>query len=357
MDRTPAFIRWLSLAALADWLITRTLARSAIFMPKSPPVLLVYQVLTLAGQFASVLAALLALLGMGWLAWQLRHAFKGMLSGGLMALAGLSLVFLLLSPGGWSAVTYHLLFMAALVGLIWAGLGSTTPVERKIALLLPALALAAGALYQMMQSLYTALQWPGPAPLATALFNAGEFLAVLTPLGFWWASRRDVGQGVISPGQISSPKVKSTSYAEFTPPPEAGEKDRKRDDAGTSRPHHLYAVIPALIFVAVYFLNPAMTGILTIWSTGLSLYLPWPLYALSLWLAGMVLLRSRGQGTPVGLALLLLAAGGYAPQLSTQVFFGLIGLAMIVPGSPQNSLDGSRQREAMIYPPALKVSE
>src|SRR4030067_525901 len=119
MNRMPPFIRWLSIAALADWLVTRTLARSAIFMPKSPPLLVVYQSLILGGQFASVLSALLALLGMGWLAWQLRRELKGILSLVLLSLTVISLVSMAISPGSLVQLATHLLSLAA---ILWIGL-------------------------------------------------------------------------------------------------------------------------------------------------------------------------------------------------------------------------------------------
>ncbi|MEK7786218.1 MAG: hypothetical protein AAB658_12470, partial [Chloroflexota bacterium] len=57
----PVFFRWLTIAALADWLITRTVTRTAIFMPKPPPVVAAYQALTLLGQLAFTVTGLLAL--------------------------------------------------------------------------------------------------------------------------------------------------------------------------------------------------------------------------------------------------------------------------------------------------------
>ena len=69
MKRYPVFLSWLVVAALVDWLITRTLARSAIFVPKSPPVILVYQGFGLLGQLAATLSGLLVLVFLGWIAW------------------------------------------------------------------------------------------------------------------------------------------------------------------------------------------------------------------------------------------------------------------------------------------------
>ena len=79
-----------------------------------------------------------------------------------------------------------------------------------------------------------------------------------------------------------------------------------------------------------------MTGIIAIWSMGLTLYLPWPLYAISLWLFGALAIGSFGRRESIGWALLLLAAGGYTPQLSTHLFVGLIALWMVKPTHPAN---------------------
>jgi hypothetical protein len=150
------------------------------------------------------------------------------------------------------------------------------------------LALALSGLYQVVPAIYAAGQWPGPPPLAAWLFNAGELLVVLSPLGLWWAYAR-----------------------------------------GASRREWLLAAAPALAFSALHLANPAMAGILAIWSIGLTLYLPWPLYALSLWLAGVTALAARRRREPAGWSVLLLLAGGYAPQLSTQAFLGLIALWLL----------------------------
>ena len=100
MKTNTQMIRWLSLAALADWLIVRTLARSAIFMPKPPAVLAAYQVLTRIGQMAALIAALLALVTIAWLAWEGREAFRGLRSLVLVNLLFLGLSFQVIPPAG-----------------------------------------------------------------------------------------------------------------------------------------------------------------------------------------------------------------------------------------------------------------
>jgi len=316
MDRIPPFIRWLSIAALADWLVTRTLARSAIFMPKSPPLMLVYQTLTLGGQLASVLSALLALLGVGWLAWRLRGELKGLISLVLLSLTVISLATMAVPPSSLVQVATQLLSLAA---IFWIGLHAwrqaSNPTQKTV-LLLPGLALMIGRLYQTSQIVNAALGLADPPANALILFNLGELLAVLSPIGIWWAFRR-VGR------------------------------------AGLAL--YLWAGIPAVLFIVGYILNPSMTGILAIWSSGLTLYLPWPLYSLSLWLFGFVLLVAWKQGSTAGVALLLLAAGGHAPQLSTQLFFGLVGLSLLSARLHLSDLAAYPAQAASASPPALEM--
>lgn len=301
-----SLMRLLVLAAVVDWLIGRTFSRSAIFIPKPPPVLLIYQGLAVTGQLAAVLTGLLALGMLGWIAWhewQSRRAIGVPVA--LLAQAVLSLVFLFVAPAGWWLVVYHGLSLGA-VGLIlrlaindWrltiysgfeteSGGKQHQAIGQIAALLLPGLALLLGKLYQALPALYAAMQWPGPPPLTEFFFGLGELCVVFSSIGLWYTYGR-----------------------------------------GPARQIWLAAAVPIMIFAAAYLVNPAMTGILAIWSMGLSLYLPWPLYALSLGLAGVTVIATMRHKSLIGWAILLLAAGGYAPQLSTQTFLGIIALWLL----------------------------
>ncbi len=301
MARFP-LMRWLVFSALADWLVTRTLARLAIFMPKSSVLLRFYQGLTWAGTLASTLAALLTLSAVLWLAWHSRRSGRGLFSFILLLAAALNLAFLIALPKGWALLGFYLVLFIWLIWQAWEIWVNVQEMGQRLVYLLPGLALLLGLLHHVDQALYAALHLPGPAPISGGLFNLGEILAILSPVGLWWASKRT---------------PRRTDLAVYT-----------------------WALLPALAFSLFYWRNPSMAGVLSIWSTGLTLYLPWPLYALSLWLAGVIVLKNWGEKPALTWAVLLLAAGGYAPQLSTQAFWGLIGLGLLA--APPGLTAGAR---------------
>jgi len=300
MKSLPPFFRWLSLAALADWLILRTLTRAAIFMPKAPLVITAYQALNLLGQVAFTLTGLLGWMAVIWIAWQ---SWRNRRSVGLplilLSLIALGVLGIFVPLGGWLVAGYQLLVIAA-VGIIgrqaWKREGDA---RKKIAWFVPGLAWLVGGIYQALPALYTALQWSGPPPLTGTLFNLGELLVVLTPVALWF-----------SLGRTANLRQK------------------------------LLAAIPALAFGLAYLANPSLTAILSIWSTGLTLYLPWPVYAASLWLGSLVVTVSWRKSETTAWAMLLLAATGYAPQLSTQTLTGLVALWLLGPALSSQSAGG-----------------
>lgn len=288
------FLRLLAMAALMDWLLTRTLTRLAIFIPKTPAMISGYEILSFVGQVGSSLAGLLVLVGVGWI---IEQAWRQGRSIGLSAVLGarlaLSLFFLVVAPSAWLSAVAHLLTLAAiflLMGTVLAGgRRSGEFALLPVALALPTLALILGELFHLIPVFYRLLGWPGPPSFSLTLFNLGELFAVLAPLPLWWMWGRNA-----------------------------------------SRRAWIGGLLPALFFAVLYIAAPAMTATIVIWSTGLTLYLPWPLYVLSLWLAGTTILACAQRRQRAAWGILLLAAGGYAPQFSVQIFFSLIALWVLV---------------------------
>lgn len=289
-EAVPPLLWLLVLAGLTDWLVTRTLTRFAIFLPKTPAMITGYQILGWVGQIASTLAALLALATLFWIAhaeWRTqRNQWLGVW---IAALGLLSLIFLLLPPGNW-LLAYHLLAACILVTLGGAALRTPAPIAIRTARLLPVLAMTAALLHQAAPTLYTALRLPGPPLASTHLFQIGEMLVVAGAIALWWAYGRDTEARDWAVGALS-----------------------------------------ALPFAAAYLYTPAMTATIVIWSTGLTLFLPWWVYAVALGLTAVAVVRQWRLGEQsIACAILLLAASGYAPQLSTQFFFGLIATWLLL---------------------------
>lgn len=288
MSRADFFLtlcRWLACAALLDLFIGRTLTRAAIHMPKSPFLLLMYQAVGVVGQFAFTVTGVLALVTLGVLIWRTRRQWYGGLSLVLVGLGVSSLVFVVVPPTGWLGVGYHTLVLAA-VALI--GAQARRSAELRV-WIVPAMAVVCGELYALSAALSNTLAFNEPAALNLMFFNLGEGFIVASSFVLWWALARGRANLRI----------------------------------------WVLAFVPALAFAAMYLANPSITGIMSIWSMGLSLWLPWPLYALSIWLVTITLLVSwRGEGR-IAFGILLFVASGYAPQLSAHAFLGLIGLWLL----------------------------
>ncbi len=284
MNHLPLF-RWLTVAAVIDWLIGRTFTRSAMFMPKSPLMIAVYQALGALGQVALTLTSLLAISALIWIAWrERRHGLWPLL---LITRVMFSLGLMFVAPTGWLRVIDHglsLIIVSALLAQNWR---NTAEHSAKIVWSLPGLALFCGVLYQLLPALAEALSLSATPTWANVIFNLGELLIVLSPIGLAWINRAQLNRKI-----------------------------------------YLLALGLALLFTLAHFANPAMTGIIAIWSMGLTLFLPWPLYAISLWLCGALVIGSIERRSSIGWVLLLLAASGYTPQLSTHLFVGLIALWM-----------------------------
>ena len=274
--------RALALAAVADWLIGRTLTRGAVFMPKSPTMVTVFQLLGLVGQFAFTLTGLLAIIAMGWLTWHMRRERRGALSLILTTLLAFSILSIFVPSGDWSNVAYHVLVLVAI-----ALLGATARDSR--VWIFPGIALGLAQLYQTSAALSSAFHLSEPLPLTLLWFALGELFVVASGFALWWISARGRSRGWM----------------------------------------WLIATLAAIAFAGIYLVNPSITAMLAIWSIGLTLYLPMPLYAFSLLLTVLTMIVWLRENAGAGWAIPLLAASGYAPQISTEVFLSIVAVWLL----------------------------
>jgi hypothetical protein len=294
----------LVIAALVDWLVTRTLTRVAIYIPKSEAMITGYELISWMGLVGSASAALLALVCLAWIVreeWRARRI--PWIAVFMTGLAGLSLVFLIMPPAKWLPI-YYLLMLSVLLGLALRTFDRSLPPAARVAALLPALVMLVALLYQAVPALYTLLRWSGSTAWSVPLFQLGEVLVVAGAGALWWAYGRQAQRSI-----------------------------------------WLMAISPPLLFSAVFLAESAMTATIVVWSNGLTLFLPWWLYAGALWLTGVTILWNLKIGRQMpAWAILLLMAAGYAPQLSSQFFFGLIALWLLT----NHKIEGSARAGATI---------
>jgi hypothetical protein len=280
MKTYSILLRLLVFAALADWLVGRTLTRLAIFIPKPPFLIWLFESIDAAGRTAATLAGIITITILLSLAWRhLQAGQKRFSAFSWLILVSLSVGFLFVQPGQLLMTGFQLLLGLSLLAAGWYGWKNGSSINKKLAVLLPTLALAAGTFAHTTQFWFHSQ--------TISILQTGELFVVMSTLFLWLAYGR------------------RASWRMW-----------------------LGAFLPVLVFTGGLLSNPAETGILAIWSLGLTLYLPWPVYSISLWLAGVTVLSAVRQEGWQAKTLLLLAAGGFAPQLSTHAFYGLIGLLL-----------------------------
>jgi hypothetical protein len=157
-----------------------------------------------------------------------------------------------------------------------------------------ALAYACYQYYALSHVLYRMLDYTTVPPLAVPALRLGEGLVVVAgAAAFWaWGARRW----------------------------------RQAGFAGAS------FSAAAVVIVAAGSLAPAATtSILSLWTTGLSLFLPLPLYllALGLYLLTIVACLRSGEGFWAGAGLLLVLLAGYMPEATYDHLLLLLGVAFL----------------------------
>ncbi len=286
-------------AALAETLLLRGVTRIGVHVPNGEGVAPAFQVASFLGSlafnFASLLAIVLVVLILGSLVRRMdgglsRLALVG-LSGAMMMGLGLSL-----TTDGPAADALFGVAVALLVGFI----AIVTVSERRVgaaaalALILVAAAYLSYQYYVLSYLFYRILDYGVVPPMSTAVLRLGELLAVAAAAAAFWA--------------WGLPRWRWVGRA------------------------GLAAVAAVLLALTLAGLSPVSTmAILALWTTGLSLFLPFPVYllALALYLLTLVACWRSGDAfwTAAGLLLVLLA--GYMAESTYQHLLLLVGVALL----------------------------
>jgi hypothetical protein len=287
-------------AALAETLLLRLVTRVGVHLPKKGAVTEAYEAASLLGSlafnFASVLAIALVVVVLASLVRRMENG------PGRLALVGLSAAMLVslaltLATGATAADAVFGVATALLVGtvgLVFAGEAVRSP-RARVALALMVAAYFCYQYYLLGHLFYRILDYGAVPPLSITVLRLGEVLAVTAAAAAFWAWGLPRWRWVGTAGM---------------------------------------AVVAALLLLLVFAgLSPYSTmAILALWTVGLSLYLPFPVYllALALYLLTLVACWRSGDAfwTAAGLLLVLLA--GYMPEATYQHLLLVLGVAFVV---------------------------
>ena len=286
-------------AVLAETLLLRGVIRIGVHVPKGEGVAGAFQAASFLGSLAFNFASLLAI---GLVVVILASMVQRMESSlGRVALVGLSLAMLSglalsLIIDAPAADALFGVAVALLVGFITI----VTVSERRVglaatlALILVAAAYLSYQYYVLSYLFYRILDYGAVPPLTIEVLRLGEALAVVAAAAAFWAWGLPRWRWVGKAG--------------------------------------LAAVAAVLLALTLAGLSPASTmAILALWTTGLSLFLPFPIYllALALYLLTLVACWRSGDAfwTAAGLLLVLLA--GYMAESTYHHLLLLVGVALL----------------------------
>jgi len=285
----------LALAVAGEVLLFRVVSRVGVHIPKDGVVLAVYGRLTQLGSFSFNLATLLAGAAMVLAALTLfrgGRAFlhNALLPGWLLAIVGESALFAALPP----SETRRLLFgVTAAAGLALVALAARR--QRDVVWI------STGAF--LLAAYYT-------------LSNLGAVV-------FRATATAPFSQDAVRLGEALVPVAALTVFVVWGPPL----------TVRAARRYPWIYGLPTLLtlVVAAAFFGPGSTSsILSLWTTGLSLYLPLPLYILAFWMYAVAFAHAVATGRQqVAAALVLLFAAGLSLETTYQYLLATLALLIL----------------------------
>lgn len=294
----------LAAAGLAELLLLRVLSRVGVHIPKEGPFLYAYGFLTEVGSFAFNLASVLAVMAAALAAWLLlQRRGNALAAWALLGLAwgNVALALLGKAVAAEAAFATGVTFALVAVALPYC-LRRGEAVERRLTVALVAAAYLFSQYYALAHALYGLLGLRTTPPETTLALAIGEALLVAAGFAIFWAW----GRGGASSRFVS-------------------------------------IMVAALVvgLLGAYLANGSTTAILALWTEGITLRLPFPLYLASFGLYAATVascLRREGMAA-TGYALLLLFVAGYVLGTTYQGLLAVLALAIL---TERRGLSGSR---------------
>jgi len=328
LESLAPYALWTLLAAgLAELFLYRMLSRIGVHIPKEGAVLDVYNALVRTGSFAFNVSSVAVFAALGLLAYTsarrwgggqpLRAATRAATPALIGAFGAVSLLFAFVDEGESAKLAYGAFsagLMIALAAIAWTD-GRSDPL-RKTTVALIVLAYLFAQYYTLSNQAYRALDLTAAPPLTARALEMAELLVVVTALlAFWrWSGVRAGLSWRPSPVQLG------------------------------------VAGLLVFAFLGAYRGEDSSTAaILSLWTIGLTLYLPLPVYALALGLYAAALVACLGRArrdpafVPDAIALGLLPVAGLTLDLTYQHMVAMVALLLLVqpPLAPGEAADAA----------------
>lgn len=305
------YVLWpLLVAGLSELVLFRTLSRVGVHIPKQGVVLEIFDGLVEIGSYAFNVATAAAVVAVVVLSTALlkgqfgRRPLAIAVAPALIALAGVSVLLALLEEGPAARLVFGLISAAVMLALAGQALADRrqAPV-RSLIVLVTVLAYLGGQYHVLAVQAYQSFAVNSNPPAGMAALEVAEALVLLNTFLIF-----SVWSGV-----------------------------RLRHDSRPTLTQLAVAGALIALFLGSYYGRPdsSTASILSLWSLGLTLYLPVPLYALALGLFGATLVRcadrARRDETAVWelVALGLLPVAGLTLELTYQHLVALTALLLL----------------------------
>ena len=286
-------------AALVETLLLRLVTRVGVYMPKEGSVTDAIQAASffgsLAFNFASLLATALVVLVLASLVLRIESGVRRVAVAGLSLamLAGLGLSVATGAPAADALFGIAAALLVGFIGLVLAGERHSTPGAR-LALALMVAAYFCYQYYLLGHLFYRILDYGAVPPLSITVLRLGEVLTLAAAAAAFWAWGLPRWRWVGTAG--------------------------------------LAVVAAVLVALTLAGLSPVSTiAILALWTTGLSLFLPFPIYllALALYLLTLVACWRSGDAFWAAAGLLLVLLAGYMAESTYGHLLLLLGVAYL----------------------------
>jgi hypothetical protein len=318
------YVLWPLLAAgLSELVMFRALSRVGVHIPKQGVVLNAYDVLVQAGSYAFDVASIAVVVAVAMIAYGAlrgdlgRHPLLAAVAPALSAFVGVSVLFAFVQEGPAAKLVYGLMSAAIMLALAGEAYAGRRLAPLRCAVVVVTVLAYLGAQYHVLASqAYQVMGLTSDPPGSMSALEVAEALVLLNAFLIFWG-----WSGV-----------------------------RLRSKARPTLLQLGVAGLLVVLFLGSYYGRPdsSTAAILSLWSLGLTLYLPVPLYALALGLYGATLVRClvqarRGDKPPYdAVALGLLPVAGLTLELTYQHLVAVLVLSLLLVGPEAKSFQAYR---------------